>query len=126
ALGRRREALDVYRTARRALREQQGAEPGQALAILQRRILAEEMATDSAAHLSAISLATPMVLGWQAPAPPSDFTGRKAELAAIIDGLAGPSVPVTVVCGGPGAGENPAAAGPAPAVRGPVRRGPPF
>ncbi|HEY7324785.1 MAG TPA: AfsR/SARP family transcriptional regulator, partial [Streptosporangiaceae bacterium] len=110
ALGLRREALDVYRSARRALREQQGTEPGQALAILQRRILAEEMATDSAAHLSAISLATPMVLGWQAPAPPSDFTGRKTELAAIVDGLAGPSVPVTVVCGRPGAGKSSTAA----------------
>lgn len=117
ALGLRREALDVYRTARRALREQQGAEPGQALAILQRRILAEEMATDSAAHLSAISLATPMVLGWQAPAPPSDFTGRKAELAAIADALAGPSVPVTVVCGGPGAGKSSTAAAAALSLR---------
>lgn len=117
ALGLRREALDVYRTARRALREQQGAEPGQALAILQRRILAEEMATDSAAHLSAISLATPMVLGWQAPAPPNDFTGRKAELAAIADGLAGPSVPVTVLCGGPGAGKSSTAAAAALSLR---------
>lgn len=117
ALGLRREALDVYRTARRALREQQGAEPGQALAILQRRILAEEMATDSAAHLSAMSLATPMVLGWQAPAPPSDFTGRGAELAAIIDGLAGPSVPVTVVSGRPGAGKTSTAAAAALSLR---------
>jgi DNA-binding SARP family transcriptional activator len=117
ALGLRREALDVYRTARRALREQQGAEPGQALAILQRRILAEEMATDSAAHLSAISLGTPMLLGWQAPAPPGDFTGRKSELAAIVDSLAGPSVPVTVICGGPGAGKTSIAAAAALVLR---------
>jgi DNA-binding SARP family transcriptional activator len=117
ALGLRREALDVYRTARRALREQQGAEPGQALAILQHRILAEEMATDSAAHLSAIAVATPMVLGWQAPAPPSDFTGRKAELAAIDDGLAGRSVPLTVVCGWPGAGKTATAAAAALSLR---------
>ena len=116
-LGLRREALDVYRTARRALREQQGAEPGQALAILQRRLLAEEMATDSAAYLSALSPATPMVLGWQVPAPPSDFTGRKAELAAIVDGLAGPSVPVTVVCGGPGTGKSCTAAAAALSLR---------
>lgn len=110
ALGLRREALDVYRTARLALREQQGAEPGQALAILQRRILAEEQATDSAAHLSAISLSTPMLLGWQAPAPPGDFTGRKAELTAIVDSLAGQPVPVTVICGGPGTGKTSTAA----------------
>jgi DNA-binding SARP family transcriptional activator len=117
ALGLRREALDVYRTARRALREQQGAEPGQALAILQRRILADEMATDSAAHLGVISLATPMLLGWQVPAPPSDFTGRSAELAAIADGLARPSVPVTVVCGRPGAGKTSTAAAAALTLR---------
>jgi tetratricopeptide (TPR) repeat protein len=117
ALGLRREALDVYRTARRALREQQGAEPGQALAILQRRILADEMATDSAAHLGVISLATPMLLGWQIPAPPSDFTGRGAELAAIADGLARPSVPVTVICGGPGAGKTSTAAAAALSLR---------
>jgi DNA-binding SARP family transcriptional activator len=117
ALGLRREALDVYRTARRALREQQGAEPGQALAILQRRILADEMATDSAAHLGVISLATPMLLGWQIPAPPSDFTGRRAELAAIADGLARPSVPVTVICGVPGAGKTSTAAAAALSLR---------
>jgi DNA-binding SARP family transcriptional activator len=110
ARGLRREALDVYRTARRAMREQQGAEPGQALAMLQQRILAEEMASDSTAHLSAISLTTPLLLGWQAPAPPGDFTGREAEIAAVSDGLAGPSVPVTVLCGGPGTGKSALAA----------------
>jgi DNA-binding SARP family transcriptional activator len=110
ALGLRREALEVYRTARRAMREQQGTEPGQALAMLQQRILAEEMATDSAAHLTALSPATPLLLGWQAPAPPGDFTGRTAELAAIADSLAGPSVPVTVISGGPGAGKTSTAA----------------
>jgi len=110
ARGLRREALDVYRSARRAMREQQGAEPGQALAMLQQRILAEEMATDSAAHLSALSPATPLLLGWQAPAPPGDFTGRDSEIGAIVDGLAGPSVPVVVLCGGPGAGKTSTAA----------------
>jgi DNA-binding SARP family transcriptional activator/tetratricopeptide (TPR) repeat protein len=106
ALGMRKEALDVYQVARRAMREQQGTEPGQALAVLHKRILAEEMAAESTAHLSAISLSTPMLLGWQAPAPPSDFVGRSAEIAAIIDRLSGPSVPVTVVTGGPGVGKT--------------------
>ncbi len=106
ALGMRKEALDVYQVARRAMREQQGVEPGQALAVLHKRILAEEMASESAAHLSAISLTAPMLLGWQAPAPPSDFIGRHAEIAAIIDRLSGPSVPVTVVAGGPGVGKS--------------------
>jgi DNA-binding SARP family transcriptional activator/tetratricopeptide (TPR) repeat protein len=106
ALGMRKEALDVYQVARRAMREQQGTEPGQALAVLHKRILAEEMASESAAHLSAISLTVPMLLGWQSPAPPSDFVGRRTEIAAIIDGLSGPSVPVTVVTGGPGVGKS--------------------
>ena len=106
ALGMRKEALDVYQVARRAMREQQGSEPGQALAVLHKRILAEEMASESAAHLSAISLTVPMLLGWQSPAPPSDFVGRRAEIAAIIDRLSGPSVPVTVVTGGPGVGKS--------------------
>jgi DNA-binding SARP family transcriptional activator len=106
ALGMRKEALDVYQVARRAMREQQGTEPGQALAVLHKRILAEEMASESAAHLSAISLTSPMLLGWQAPAPPGDFVGRRAEIAAIIDRLSGPSVPVTVVTGGPGMGKS--------------------
>ncbi len=106
ALGMRKEALDVYQLARRVMREQQGTEPGQALAALHKRILAEEMAAQSAAHLSAIALTAPMLLGWQAPAPPSDFVGRHAEIAAIIDRLSGPSVPVIVVTGGPGMGKS--------------------
>jgi DNA-binding SARP family transcriptional activator len=110
ALGMRKDALDVYQQARLAMREQQGAEPGQALAILHKRILAEEMAAESAAHLSAISLAAPMLLGWQPPAPPGDFVGRQAEIAAIIAGLSGPSVPVTVITGGPATGKTATAA----------------
>jgi DNA-binding SARP family transcriptional activator len=108
-LGMRKEALDVYREARRAMRELQGTEPGQSLALLQQRILAEEMAADSAA-LSAISPSAPLMLGWQAPAPPNDFTGRQAELAVVMDSLAGPSVPVVVLCGGPGTGKTSLAA----------------
>jgi DNA-binding SARP family transcriptional activator len=110
ALGMRKEALDVYQQARLAMRELQGAEPGQALAVLQERILAEEMAAESAAHLSAISLAAPMLLGWQAPAPPGDFVGRQAEIDAITAGLSGPAVPVTVVTGGPAMGKSATAA----------------
>jgi DNA-binding SARP family transcriptional activator len=110
ALGMRKEALDVYQLARRAIREQQGAEPGQALALLYKRILAEEMASESAAHLSAIAVTAPMLLGWQAPAPPGDFVGRDAEIAAAIDRLSGPSVPVAVITGGPGIGKSATAA----------------
>jgi DNA-binding SARP family transcriptional activator len=110
ALGMRQEALDVYQLARRAMREQQGTEPGQALALRYKQILAEEMASESAAHLSAIALTAPMLLGWQAPAPPSDFVGRSAEIAAIIDRLSGPPVPVTVLTGGPGIGKSATAA----------------
>ncbi len=48
SLGLRKEALEVYQTARRVTLEQQGAEPGPALSVLYRRILAEETAMDPA------------------------------------------------------------------------------
>src|SRR5258708_13354164 len=45
ALGLRKEALDVYQLARRVTLEQQGAEPGPALTVLYRQILAHHTAT---------------------------------------------------------------------------------
>jgi DNA-binding SARP family transcriptional activator len=109
ALGMRKEALEVYQLARRTALEQQGAEPGPALAVLYKRILAEEMATDSpASQLSRFS-GTPRLPGSQAPAPPADFTGRSREIALIADWLAGPGVPVAVVTGWPGVGKTAAA-----------------
>ena len=160
SLGLRKEALEVYQTARRVTLEQQGAEPGPALSVLYRRILAEETAMDptpptvnsgalpgplrpgqrlpGAPPLTPLPrgprlprpqapapLPTgprppvtppltplppgPQLPGPQAPAPPADFTGRSAELAAVVAGLSGPGVPIAIVSGAPGIGKTSAA-----------------
>ena len=107
ALGMRKEALEVYQQARHATLEQQGAEPGQALAFLYRQILAEEMAAPSpAARVSGSKPARPRLGGPQAPAPPADFTGRSAEVAAVAACLSVSGMPVAVLTGGPGAGKS--------------------
>jgi DNA-binding SARP family transcriptional activator len=216
SLGLRKEALEVYQTARRVTLEQQGAEPGPALSVLYRRILAEETAMDPtppAVNSGALPgpprpgqrlpgarsprallpdahspgslqphalrasprppdpqppgprppgapphtpllpgpllpgpllpgplppgprlsgpqataplptgprppgappvtplLPGPRLPGPQAPAPPADFSGRSAELAAVVAGLSGPGVPIAVVSGAPGTGKTAAAA----------------
>ena len=226
SLGLRKEALEVYQTARRVTLEQQGAEPGPALSVLYRRILAEEAAMDptpptvnsgalpgplrpgqrlpgarspralppgahSPGPLQPHALRAgprppdprppgapplpplppgprvpgpqapaplptgprppgappltplppgpqvtgpqapaplptgprppgappltplppgPRLPGPQAPAPPADFTGRSAELAAVVAGLSGPGVPIAIVSGAPGIGKTAAAA----------------
>ncbi len=118
ALGLRKEALDAYQQARRAMLEQQGAEPGPALTVLYRRILAEETATvRSATKITELSAGLPKPGASQVPGPPADFTGRSAEIAAIIDHLNGPGVPVTVVSGAPGAGKSTVAAAAAMQLR---------
>jgi DNA-binding SARP family transcriptional activator len=108
ALGMRKEALDVYRRARQAMLTELGAEPGTELALLHRNILADEMAADGpSAQLTRLGpMAPPRLPAWQVPAPPSDFTGRACELADIVGGLTGMSVPVMVVTGGPGTGKS--------------------
>ena len=196
SLGLRKEALEVYQTARRVTLEQQGAEPGPALSVLYRRILAEETAMDptpptvnsgalpgplrpgqrlpgarspralqpgahSPGPLQPHALRAglrppdprppgappltplprgprqprpqapaplptgprppgappltplppgPQLAGPQAPAPPADFTGRSAELAAVVAGLSGPGVPIAIVSGAPGIGKTAATA----------------
>ena len=111
ALGLHKEALDVYQLARRVTLEQQGAEPGPALSVLYRRILAEETATaGSATKLTELPAGVPRLGASQVPSPPPDFTGRPAEIAAIIGHLNGPAVPVTVVSGAPGVGKSTVAA----------------
>ena len=111
ALGLHKEALDVYQLARRVTLEQQGAEPGPALTVLYRRILAEETATSgSATKLSDLPAGVPILGASQVPGPPPDFTGRSTEVAAVIGHLNGPAVPVVVVSGPPGVGKSTVAA----------------
>ena len=118
ALGLHKEALDVYQLARRATLEQQGAEPGPALTVLYRRILAEETATSiSATKVTELRGAVLKLGASQAPGPPPDFTGRSTEIAAITGHLNGTAVPVMVVSGPPGMGKSALAAAAAMQLR---------
>jgi len=118
ALGLHKEALDVYQLARSVTLEQQGAEPGPALTVLYRRILAEETGTaGSAARLIELPAGVPVLGASQAPGPPPDFTGRPGEIATVTGHLNGPAVPVTVVSGAPGVGKSALAAAAAVQLR---------
>ena len=135
ALGMHAEALDAYQTAREATLRELGAEPGPALSVLHRQILAEELALhrSPASALMTPFTGQPAVGGpdltraagplpllfpaWQLPAPPSDFLGRGAEIERIGACLAGPGVPVVVIAGGPGIGKSALAAAVALAYR---------
>jgi DNA-binding SARP family transcriptional activator len=118
ALGMRKEALDVYQRARRAVLEEQGAEPGPVLGVLHRQILAEELATlRSAGRIGGRPQVASSLPAWQVPVPPADFTGRPAEIARITGCLAGRAGPVAVVTGGPGTGKSATAAAAALALR---------
>jgi DNA-binding SARP family transcriptional activator len=107
ALGLRKEALDVYQLARRAMLEQQGVEPGHALSLLYRRILAEEAVAASPVR---VPTAARVAIGAQTPAPPADFTGRADEIAQVVGRLTASRRPVTVISGGPGIGKTSVAA----------------
>jgi DNA-binding SARP family transcriptional activator len=117
ALGLRKEALHVFQIARKATLEQQGAEPGPVLTDVYRQILAEETAIARSARQVIRVSAAPGLLGAQAPAPPSDFTGRSTEIAVICQEVTGPGVPVVVVTGGPGMGKSAAVAAAAVQLR---------
>jgi DNA-binding SARP family transcriptional activator len=110
ALGMRTEALDVYQQARQVTLEQQGAEPGPVLAVLYQRILAEELTADRPPELTRSAAGGLPLPGSQAPAPPADFTGRRDEVARVVQYLSGPGVPVVVIAGGPGMGKSATAA----------------
>jgi DNA-binding SARP family transcriptional activator len=118
ALGLHKEALDVYQLARRVTLEQQGAEPGPALTVLYRRILAEETAAaGSATKLTELPAGVPLLGASQVPGPPSDLTGRSGEIAMVIGHLNGAAVPVAVVSGAPGVGKSTVAAAAAMQLR---------
>jgi DNA-binding SARP family transcriptional activator len=110
-LGMRKEALEVYQRVRQAMLAELGVEPGQTLAMLHRRILADELAAEGPApQLTSLAQPGPRLPSWQVPAPPPDFTGRADEIRQITDCLAGPGVPITVLTGPPGSGKTATAA----------------
>jgi predicted ATPase/DNA-binding SARP family transcriptional activator len=73
--GRQNDALEAYRSARRALAEELGLEPGQALQELERAILRQEPAL---AAPEAERRVKPRL-----PAPPTPLVGRHLEVAAV-------------------------------------------
>ncbi|GAB3006113.1 AfsR/SARP family transcriptional regulator [Saccharothrix stipae] len=102
--GRRSEALEVYRRARHALVSELGLEPGPRLRELHRRVLADDLPTQTP---------TPEVrparrdVPAQLPVDVRGFAGREAELAEL-DGLLSAEAPVTIstVSGAAGVGKT--------------------
>jgi DNA-binding SARP family transcriptional activator/tetratricopeptide (TPR) repeat protein len=91
--GRPADALREFERIRRRLADELGADPGPRLRGLHQRILTSEAAESG------------MPGPRQLPAPPSTFTGRTAELAALDDLLAEPGS-LVVVTGGGGIGKT--------------------
>jgi DNA-binding SARP family transcriptional activator len=98
--GRRAEALETYRSARRRLVELLGLEPGEQLRELERAILAGDLLPAAAAD------------GWrparQLPLDPPVFAGRAGLVADLAERLTArrDTTPVVAVHGGPGVGKS--------------------
>ncbi|MEU9117634.1 BTAD domain-containing putative transcriptional regulator, partial [Streptomyces sp. NPDC048483] len=97
--GRRSDALDAYRAARRRLAVELGIEPGQEMRQLQQQILADAVVAPSGQSDARVAPVpedgaparerpTPIVPR-QLPVPASHFTGREAELAVLNEVRAG-------------------------------------
>jgi DNA-binding SARP family transcriptional activator/tetratricopeptide (TPR) repeat protein len=109
--GRHGEALAAYRDGRRVLIEELGVEPGPALRELHEAILRGDGGPHSTADLhgerrepQAPRSARPAAL----PPVPSDFTGRSAQLAVLVERLSPASMvmPVCVITGKGGTGKS--------------------
>jgi DNA-binding SARP family transcriptional activator/tetratricopeptide (TPR) repeat protein len=121
AIGRPGDALSLYRETRRLVVEEQGTEPGPALADLHRRILDRDPA------LTAPSPASPVpVTGLRrtvAPPPdtlppePAQFVGRGEELGLLAGGHGG-NPGIAIIEGMPGVGKTALAVRAAHLVRG--------
>ncbi|MFF7456522.1 BTAD domain-containing putative transcriptional regulator [Kitasatospora sp. NPDC008115] len=121
AAGRRAEALAVYRRVRAALAADLGIEPGPQIAAVHQRVLGAGGAEPPRGPRRGPAPAEPARRSPAGPAPvtvlrqlPADlatFTGRGAELAALLDAATGPAgspatVQVTVIEGMAGVGKT--------------------
>ncbi|MFE7528235.1 BTAD domain-containing putative transcriptional regulator [Kitasatospora sp. NPDC057542] len=115
--GRQAEALGVYRTADRRLREQLGVSAGPGLRELQRRILVADAALVAPARPRSATAARPpqkdrppyqaAVRPTQVPADLADFTGREAQTEELRTVLLAPrTMPVATVSGLGGVGKT--------------------
>ena len=107
--GRRSEALEAYRRARRVLVEELGVEPGAELRDLHRRVLAGNLEPAAAAARSPTETAP--VTPRQLPAAPHRFIGRKTEvdeLTRLLDeiGTSGGTVAISAIDGMAGLGKT--------------------
>jgi predicted ATPase/DNA-binding SARP family transcriptional activator len=94
--GRQADALDAYRRARTALREDLGVEPSKALRELEAAILRHDSALDAAAAVDRTEL----------PTPARPLVGRTLELAAVTALVRTPDTRVVTLTGPGGTGKT--------------------
>lgn len=111
--GRDDEALDLYRTTRRRLKDQQGIDPGAELRKLHSRVLGQDPAlreAEPAARDRATAARPTTPPGSSLPRDTRNFTGRSGELGILLadpaPGGHGTAMPLTVVHGMPGIGKT--------------------
>jgi DNA-binding SARP family transcriptional activator/tetratricopeptide (TPR) repeat protein len=100
--GRAGDALSLYRETRSGLVEEQGTEPGPALAKLHQQILAGDA---QLAAVPAVTRAAQAPGAETLPPQPAEFIGRGGELA-VLTGEQGDTVQVSVIEGMPGVGKT--------------------